>query len=137
MVGLTLIAPMVAIVLLEILYQISHRNRGLLDVHGKENTATYLSRYISSSIVLLVATLFNSLDFAVASFAPYSLLRSGALPGSRSLCFNLLGKLAPVAIFDSLKARHVSSVLSNSAGIIGSLLTIVSSGLWVIDRAVI
>jgi hypothetical protein len=137
MMGLTLLVPVVAIIILEILYQVSHRNNGLLDVYNTEKQATYLSRYISSSTVLLIATLFNSLDFVVASFAPYSLLRSGAVPSSRSLCFSLLGKLAPVALLNSIEVHHLSSVLSNSAGIIGSALTIVSSGLWMIDHAVV
>jgi hypothetical protein len=137
MIGLTLVAPVVAIVVLEILYQISHRHHGLLDVYDSVKMATYLSRYISSSIVLLIATLFNSLDFAIASFAPYSLLRSGAVSSKRSLCFSLLGRLAPAALLDSIEARHISSVFSNSAGIIGSILTIVSSGLWVIDHAMV
>jgi hypothetical protein len=137
MVSLTLIVPLLAIVSLEILYRTSCRSYGLLDIFDKEKMATYLSRYLSSSIVLLIATLFNSLDFAVASYAPYSLLRSGAMPGSRSLCLNLVGKLAPVALLNSIQAHHVSSVLSNSAGMIGSTLTIVSSGLWVINRTVV
>lgn len=136
MVGLTLIVPTVAIVLLEILYKSSQGNYGLLDVYDKENMATYLSRYISSSIVLLIATLFNSLDFAIAYFAPYSLLRSRAVPGSRSICFNPVGKLGQVALLDSIEAHRISSVFSNLAGMIGSVLTIVSSGLWTIDRSV-
>jgi hypothetical protein len=137
MMGLTLLVPVIAIIVLEILYRVSHRYNGLLDVYDMETQATYLSRYISSSIVLLIATLFNSLDFAIASFAPYSLLRSGAVPSSRSLCFSLLGRLAPVALLNSIEAHHISSTFSNSAGMIGSALTIVSSGLWVVDRAAV
>lgn len=42
-----------------------------------------------------------------------------------------------VALFISLRKRHISSALSNLAGILGSVLTIVSSGLWLIDRTVV
>ena len=48
MVGLTLIVPVVAIIVLEVLYQASEMNHGLLDIYETEKSATYLSRYISS-----------------------------------------------------------------------------------------
>lgn len=134
---LTFFVPVVAIIALEVLFRISYKSDGVLDIYGREQMATYLSRYLSSSIVLSIATLFNSLDFTIACFAPYSLLRSEAVSGGRSLSFNLLGKLGPVDLWSSIEAQHVSSAFSNSAGILGSALTIVSSGLWVVNRTVV
>jgi hypothetical protein len=136
MICVTLILPLAAIVTLEVLYRISAGN-GFADVSGLESNATYLSRYGSALVVLLIATSFNSLDFTTATFAPYSCLRSGPVHANRSVSLQIIGSPPPVALFRSMKSRHWSSFLSNLAGMVGSVLTIVASGLWVIDRRVI
>jgi Protein of unknown function (DUF3433) len=136
MVALMFGSALAAIVALQVLYHVSNASMGLVDVSNSEDIALYLSRYISAAVMLLIATSFNSLDFAVTSFAPFSLLRSEALPASRSLYFHLLGEMPPVALSQSLRTLHPGSAFSNMAGIIGSVLTVVASGLWTIDRAV-
>lgn len=133
----TLGVPLIAIIALELLYRVSKDNNGVVDVSGSEESATYISRYTSALIVLLIATCFNGLDFTVASFAPYSSMRSGAVPASKGLNLQILGVLPPVALDHSLRARHASSFFSNVAGMVGSTLTIIASGLWTIDRAVV
>ncbi|GAB1731874.1 hypothetical protein NU195Hw_Modified_347t1 [Hortaea werneckii] len=132
----TLALPVTVIIALEILYVVSEAKSGLMDVSGSEDTATYLSRYISASVALLIATLFNSVDFTTASLAPYSSLRTGAISVKKGLDCELLGLLPPVALLSSLRRRHASSFCCNIAGMLGSILTIVSSGLWVVDRTV-
>jgi Protein of unknown function (DUF3433) len=136
MVALTFGSPLAAIAALEVLYRVSNANMGLVDVSDSRSVALYLFRYISAAAMLLIATNFNSLDFTVASFSPFSLLRSGATPASRSLYFHLLGEMPPVALFQSIRTLDPGSAFSNMAGIIGSVLTVVASGLWVIDHAV-
>ena len=137
MVALTFGSPLAAIAALEVLYRTSNANMGLVDVFNSEDVALYLSRYISAVIMFLIATSFNSLDFAVASFAPFGLLRSGAMPARRSLYFHLLGKMPPVALFQSLRTLHLGSAFSNMAGIIASVLTVVASGLWTIHNVAV
>jgi Protein of unknown function (DUF3433) len=136
MVALTFGSPLAAIAALEVLYRGSNANMGLVDVSDSRGVVLYLFRYISAAVMLLIATNFNSLDFAVASFSPFSLLRSGAMPASRSLYFHLLGEMPPVALFQSICTLDPGSAFSNMAGIIGSVLTVVASGLWTIDHAV-
>ena len=85
MVCLTLAVPLTAIILLEVLYNVSKTKNGLIDVSGSEDTATYLSRYISAFVALLTATCFNALDFMTSAFAPYSNLQSGSTPASREM----------------------------------------------------
>lgn len=137
MMCLTLMLPLAAIVVLEILYRVSTHKNGFADVTGYETTAEYLSRYGSTLLVLLVATCFSSLDFTIAMFAPYTRLRWGLLPANGFVAFRIIGSLPPVALFRSAQSRHASSFLSNLAGMIGSVLAIVASGLWSVDRAVL
>lgn len=135
MICLILALPLAVIIALEVLHRISVTKDRFSDVSGSEDTAIHLSRYGSALVMLLVATCSNSLDFTAAVFASYSCLKSGLNPGSRGVCLQILGSLPPVALFRSVKSRHAGSFLSNLAGMIGSLLTTVASGLWVIDQA--
>jgi hypothetical protein len=48
--------------------------------------------------------------------------------------FRILGTTPPVALFRSVSGGHIGPSLSNIAGMIGSVLTIVASGLWVVNR---
>lgn len=134
MIGLMLVSPLVVIVVLEILQRLSDANQGIADVNG--DVPGYLSHYLSAGLMLLLATCVNNFDFTITSFAPYSILRLGAASASRSIDFTLLGELAPVALAKSLRARHLSSTFSNVAAVVGSILTIVVSGLWTIDHDV-
>ena len=131
---ITLLVPLVAIVGIEVADRVSKDNGGFLIQVGSEDRVTFLSRYLSALVVLLIATCYNSLDFTVASFAPYSSLRSGPVPASRSLDLRILGSTPPVALSRSVSGGHVGPSLSNIAGMIGSVLTIVASGLWVVNR---
>lgn len=137
MFALTLTLPLVTIVTLEVLFRISEMHNGFSDVSGSEDMANYLSRYGSALAVLLIATCFNSLDFTTSLFAPYSCLQSGSVPASRGISLQVIGSLPPVALYKSVRSRHASSFLSNVAGMIGSTLTIIASGLWVVDRTVV
>ncbi|PPJ53076.1 hypothetical protein CBER1_11606 [Cercospora berteroae] len=137
MMCLTVGAPLVAIVILEILFTISDRNQGVTDVTNTEDTATYLSCYLSALVMFAIATSFNGLDFTLSSFAPYSLLRSGSVPAARGIGFHILGSYPLLALCKSLRVKHWASALSNSAGILGGFLTVISSGLWVVGRNVV
>ena len=132
--GLTLVAPLVAIIGIEVIDRVSKSDGGFRIELGSEDRVTFLSRYLSALVVLLIATCYNSLDFTIASFAPYSSLRWGPAPAGRSLDLRILGSTPPVALFRSLSGGHIGPSLSNVAGMIGSVLTIVASGLWVINR---
>lgn len=134
MIFVTLAVPAVTIATLEALFRISERNNGFMDVSGAEERASYLSRYSVALVSLLIATCFSSLDFAAASFAPYTSLRLGSVPASRGIDLDLLGALPPIALSRSIRSRHASSFCSNIAGTIGSVLTVVASGLLVVNR---
>lgn len=133
---LTLVVPISAIVVLEVLYSMSKAWAGLVDVSGSEVFASYISRYTSALVLLLIATCFSGLDFAVALFLPYSRLRSGPSPASRGIDLHTLGKVPVHALWLSLRHRDAGSSCAKIAAMIGSGLTIISSGLWTVDRNV-
>lgn len=134
---LTMAVPLSAIIVFEVLYRTSEASAGLMDVTGSEEVASYTSRYISAAVLLLVATCFSGLDFTIALFLPYSRLRSGPLPLRGGMESNTLGKIPLQALWLSIRYRDIGSFLAKFAALIGSILTIISSGLWIVDRNVI
>ncbi|KAI0537845.1 hypothetical protein GGR58DRAFT_470083 [Xylaria digitata] len=131
---ITIMLPILAIAILEILFQISERQKGLVDV--EEGSPSAYVRYPTSLIAIVIATMFNSLDFTSAAFAPFAALRFGSrsnLATRFGLLTNLLGEIPPVALYKSLYHKQYSTALLSAAALIGSVLTIVASGLWVVD----
>ncbi|KAI0400151.1 hypothetical protein F4802DRAFT_602315 [Xylaria palmicola] len=131
---ITITLPILAIAILEILFQVSERQKGLVDV--EEGAPSAYARYPTSLIAIAIATMFNSLDFTIASFAPFAALRFGShskLSTRFGLLTNLLGEIPVVALYKSLYYKQYSTALLSAATLIGSVLTIVASGLWVVD----
>ncbi|KAI0410550.1 hypothetical protein F5X98DRAFT_385407 [Xylaria grammica] len=129
--------PILAIAILEILFQVSERQNGLIDMEAGSPSA--YARYPTSLIAIAIATMFNSLDFIVAAFAPFAALRFGSrsdLATRFGLMTNILGETPLVALYKSLYHRQYGTTLSGTAALIGSVLTIVASGLWVVDPSV-
>ncbi|KAI0548373.1 hypothetical protein F4679DRAFT_550914 [Xylaria curta] len=127
---LTIALPILSVAGLEILYQVSEKNGGLVDIKG---TPPYYVRYPSSLAALIVATLFNSLDFTLSSYAHFHTLRSGPTSASRGLMTNLIQMMPPLAWYRALKNRYFGALSSTTAAIIGSFLTVVVSGLWTVQ----
>ncbi|KAI3326259.1 hypothetical protein HD806DRAFT_520891 [Xylariaceae sp. AK1471] len=131
---LTFTLPILSIIGLEILYQLSQKNHGLND---SENTPSYYVRYLSSVAALIIATLFNSLDFTLSSHAHFHALRSGTASGSNAIMTNLIQMMPPEAWYRALRNRYFGAISSITAAILGSLLTVVVSGLWGVDLDVV
>jgi Protein of unknown function (DUF3433) len=135
-IALTLVLPIIATACLEILWHFSQHDDGFVKVSSDNSVDVYALRYSSTVIVLIIATFFNSLDFAIATLTPFSVLRSGCATSRRTMLFAILGDLPPVALYKAVRHRHFGAALSNAASSIGSVLTIIASGLWVMDNLV-
>jgi Protein of unknown function (DUF3433) len=135
-IALTLVLPTIAIACLEILWHFSQYDDSFMKVSSDNSADVYALRYSSTVIVLIIATFFNSLDFAIATLTPFSVLRSGCATSQRTMLFTILGDLPPVALYKAVRHRHFGAALSNVASSIGSVLTIIASGLWVMDNLV-
>ncbi|KAI1745530.1 hypothetical protein F4680DRAFT_465470 [Xylaria scruposa] len=128
----TIALPIVVIIVLEILFQVSEQHRGLVDTSVGSPSA--YARYPTSLIALIVATMINSMDFTVTSFAPFAALRFGSPTAVRSgMLTNILGEIPVVALYQSLRNKQFGAALSTTAALVGSLLTVAASGLWVVD----
>ncbi|KAI0196216.1 hypothetical protein EV127DRAFT_497557 [Xylaria flabelliformis] len=132
---LTLMLPTTAIAALEILQYLSENNEHFVTVSSDSSIATYAIRYSSTAIVLIISTLFNTLDFAIATMTSFSVLAIGDAIAERTMLFAIVGDLPPVALYKAIYHMHIGAALSLVASTIGSLLTIAISGLWV-DTAI-
>lgn len=129
----TMLLPVVAIIVLEILWRVSDKNQGLGTVSLFSFQMKYIYPFLAPLIMFLIATMFNLLDFMVAVIAPFQSLKNESAAASRLMFVDLLGHTPPVALYQSLRRQHFGSVLSNMAALIGSILTIVASGLLVTE----
>ncbi|KAF5570131.1 hypothetical protein FPHYL_1407 [Fusarium phyllophilum] len=132
----TIAIPILAIGALELLQQLSSQRQGLFDMNKTDSSTISIIRMATTAIFFLISTMVNSLDFIIATFAPYSVLRSGSAPAETSILFHLLSVSPFLIVFKSLRARQLGPASSNISSLLGSLLTIVSSGLWTLTGPV-
>ncbi|PNP76051.1 hypothetical protein FNYG_10609 [Fusarium nygamai] len=132
----TIVIPILAIGALELLQQLSSQRQGLFDMDKTDSSTSSIIRMATTATFFLISTMVNSLDFIIATFAPYSVLRSGSAPAETSILFHLLSVSPFLVVFKSLRARQLGPASSNISSLLGSLLTIVSSGLWTLTGPV-
>ncbi|KAJ2988926.1 hypothetical protein NUW58_g3723 [Xylaria curta] len=120
--------PLISIGLLEILWQMS-KTSGLRDASDISSNSV---RYSTSLVAATIAIIFNNLDFSIKTVTPYSRLRF-VDSSPQSLTCNLLGRIPVSALYRSLRDTNLGAAFSSLASIIASFLTIISSGLWVVE----
>ncbi|KAI0543667.1 hypothetical protein F4679DRAFT_592474 [Xylaria curta] len=116
--SLTFVLPILAIAALEVLYQISQHNQGL--VRGYYASLPYI-QYATSFVVLATATMFNSVDFTIQSFSPFDTLSKATASADSSIFNNFLDDIPPVALYRAVRMKNFGAALSNAASTIGSL----------------
>jgi hypothetical protein len=116
-----------------VLQKVSDSKDGICDVRESRGNEAY-THYTPALAMLLIAALFSSLDFNVLLFSPFAaLLKETSLP-RRAVLSQLLGKLAPLAIAEAISSRHWGALFSSVAALVGSVLTIIVSGLYIIQE---
>ncbi|KAJ9605266.1 hypothetical protein H2200_009923 [Cladophialophora chaetospira] len=132
---MSLALPLSAVAVLEALQQLSDRHHGFTSLSGNDLSLTLFTRFTPALLMLTIATLINSLDFNVAVLAPFNTLRDGSGQQSRAvMSTSILGLPLPFALWQSLKLRQWGSLLSGSASLVASILTIVVSGLFTVEQ---
>ncbi|KAI1428114.1 hypothetical protein F5Y12DRAFT_733669 [Xylaria sp. FL1777] len=126
--ALTFALPLIAIAVLEVLWQMS-KTSGLRDA---SDVSSYAVRYSTAIIAAIIATVIDNLDFSVKKLTPYSALRS-VDSSPRSLTCNLLGLIPVSALYKSCRDRNLGAGFSSLSSLIASFLTIIVSGLWVVQ----
>ncbi|KAI0412855.1 hypothetical protein F5X98DRAFT_391450 [Xylaria grammica] len=130
--ALAFLFPIVSIGGLEALYQYSRTENGLAMT---SKTSLYLTQYGTSILILIIVTMFNSVDFSIQSCLPYYALSAKRQTGGIGMVDNFLDKLPPVALYVAIRKRYFGSALSNITTILAGVLAIISSGLWTVQPA--
>lgn len=130
---LTFVYSVAIISVLEALQQLSDNRNGIAVVTTNNELArTVLSRYLPATVVLLLATMYNCLEFNVLLLSPYHHLR-------RTSTIKELQRSSPVSQFPAVSLWNailrldIAIVAASTAAFVGTLLTIVVSGLYTID----
>ncbi|KAI0546007.1 hypothetical protein F4679DRAFT_587934 [Xylaria curta] len=131
--SLTFGLPILAIIALEALYRVSQHNHGLAQA---DYTALPYIQYATSAVILVIATTFNSVDFTIQSCSPFHALLTRRKVAGQGIVDNFLDKIPFVALYQAARNKYFGAALSNIATMIGSTLTIVSSGLWVVQSTI-
>lgn len=130
LVGIATILPLMLIAILQTIQHASDIHNGFMDAPDTKNNRQVLTHYIPAAVLLCVALLHSSLQFAATLFAPFILLKRGPNPASRSISMSLVGKLPLHTLLISARQRLLAPSLSLLAVIVGSFLSIVASGLY-------
>jgi hypothetical protein len=126
---ITLLLPLLLIVALEVLYQNSAQHNGIADIPSN-GLIRYTWLYIPTFVLVLVATLFNMLDFEVESMQPFYELHKGSSQAGASILNYPLGNMTVRSLWNGLKNRQLAVSASAAAALFAPLLTIVASGLY-------
>ncbi|OCT46426.1 hypothetical protein CLCR_01041 [Cladophialophora carrionii] len=130
----TLGMPLVIVTALEILQHKSDSDSGIGAVSDVESLSSkILTRYLPALVMLLVASLFDSLDFTIAVLAPYVAMKIKTRSSKFPRLASVLGLMPFHALWTAFHHRYWGAFFAGSAALLGSVLTIVSSGLYTID----
>ena len=132
---ITLVLPIATIVILEVVQQYSNKHGGFVHTPGALAGVEALSNYLPAAFMMAISIMFNSVDFTLMIFAPYSALAKGNSPARRSITSNSLGKIPVLGLLQAIIARHWAICFSTTAAIMGSFLTIFVSGLYISDAS--
>ena len=116
---------------LEVVQRQSGRD-GFMEVSISATLGHTLSTYIPAAVLLPTAEVLASADFAVKIFAPYQCSRLRGTFAQRSVLYSAFG-LPPTVLLQSLRRRHYAVFLATTSSLLGSVLTIISAGLYTID----
>ena len=107
---------------------VSNHNDGLADVNT-DGHFHYLWTFLPAAVMVSISVFSDSLDFSTKVFAPYARLKSTAT-FQQSLSINFLDRMAIPGLWSTLRKRHWVVFVAAMAMLIGSLLTIVVSGVF-------
>lgn len=115
---------------LEAVLRVSQARNGL----GKVSNSTYthyLWTLLPALVMVSINLLFGSIDFNTRSLAPYARLKKNLGVDFRYIStWNFMDSLSPMTIYNSIKLKDFAVLITTITAILGSVLTIVSSGLY-------
>jgi hypothetical protein len=124
------IIPLAVIIGLEVVYHVSTSGHGITLVDGKSPYIHYIWVYIPALIMFIIRCLFTSVEFGSRIVQPYSRLREGLAPPETSILENQLRKIAPYAVFDTLRKKQWALTAATMSLLLAAINPIVVSGLF-------
>lgn len=120
--------PLLAVIAIEVLYHYSWKHRGLASVDPNGYTR-YLWLYIPGLVMTTIGIIFKTLDSAARLLGPFLELHKGTL--STKVMFNdHFNKVTALALVKAMTGGHYVITSTMVATLVGSILTIVTSGLY-------
>ncbi|KAK3900761.1 hypothetical protein C8A05DRAFT_35588 [Staphylotrichum tortipilum] len=113
----------------EVVYQISDKNRGFVEV-STEGNSRYLWLYLPTFSVACLSLAYGAMDTASRTLYPFSRLAKGDTGNGDAMQFDPRSSIALVAVVQTLRLRAygLSAIILTS--VLGGLLTIAASGLY-------
>ncbi|KAL1651426.1 hypothetical protein SLS58_000766 [Diplodia intermedia] len=133
--GLVLSAPLALILTLELLYQYSAQNNGLLAVDDANLFVHYAWTYVPTAVMVGVGQTFAMLDTTAKLFNPYHNLRKGNAPPEKSIMENYMRSVTVAALCRAARKLQYTVVAAGMAAVLTPFLTIVVSGLFNAESA--
>ena len=133
LVFLTLAAPVLVGVALELVYRRSLAHQGLAD-EDVQSPYHYAWIYIPALTLFTVATLLNKLDFEVESIQPYLRLSRGNAPARESIMSQPLAGPTLQALWLACRDKQLTVIATALSVLLAPLLTVVVSGLFTIEQ---
>ncbi|KAK5046424.1 hypothetical protein LTR84_008227 [Exophiala bonariae] len=131
---LTFLLPVFLIGILEYLQHLSDTDTdpGIAYLSADSLAQSVVSRYIPAVVALLVATMFNCLDANIAILLPFSTMVDREVSND-DLSHTWLDRSPPMLIYHAVMRRQWAYGLTTVASVVGSILTIVTSGLYTVE----
>jgi hypothetical protein len=124
-----IIITLLLFVSLEVVYQISNKHGGLVDVL-KEGYARFIWLYLPPFAMACLGLAYGAMDTATRTLHPYSELSRGAERSGDAMEFDPRSSTSLVAVAQSLRRRSLGLSAVISTSILAGLLTIAASGLY-------
>jgi hypothetical protein len=128
-ISLTILASIAAIIALEVLLSQSQKHNGLGSVDDGSATR-YSWLYVPVLVFLLLATLFNIMDFEVEFTESFHALAKADCDATSSMLWYPLRHVSIHATYSGLKHSRFALTAASVSAILAPLLTIVVSGLF-------
>lgn len=124
-----LLIPLILITVLEAIQRVLERKQGIAALRSSVDAHTTYS-YVPVFVMLLTATMYQSLDGTTSVLAPVLALCRGDAQAANFISTSLVSTLPSHAFYLSLRDHHWAKSFTISAALISSFLTIVASGLY-------
>ncbi len=126
--------PLALVAVLIVLQRLSTREGGIAAVNDSASYLTVFStRFIPAFVFWSVAALYNDVEFNVLLLSPFYRLKKGNAKAGSSITISLLGQITPQALYSALRHGHWAAAFAVTAAFVGSFLTPLVSGLYIVE----